>query len=968
MIRPASDRVCRVILCAMSALVFDVAGAGAQDAGRFEAAREHFQKGRYDEALEAYSALEKREADPAAIALGRSQCHEARGELRLAAETLAAAAKDGRDAALQARLAELYFEQGDFERSAAALEKALALEPEQPLARLVQADLWTATGQLKQADEGYRWFVRYYNRVQPTDPTTLLLVARAASQYARWHSVSDIFNFVVNTLCPDALAHDKSRWQAHLVAGELFLEKFNRRDGLPELRKALAINPQAADVYAALAAAAFDEHALAEAEQHAGRALAVNPGHIRALLIRADLRLEADDLTQARDLGEQALNVNPRDERAWARLAACNLLEDGAPPAAELDELFRNLDSIAEAKFDKPSRFTRLVRDLAAVNPHPGVFLTILGEKLEGRRKFDIAERCYKQASLSMPQLAAPKTALGMLYLRIGKNGEAAKILDQAFEADPYHVRVSNLRKVLKVLDGYETISSDHFAIRVDTTADRILGHYMSTYLEEQYPELVRQFGYEPDTRTQFEIFHKARGLSAHEWFSARMVGLPWVQTIGASTGMIVALTSPTASDKPFNWARVVKHEFVHILTLQKTRFNIPHWFTEALAVMSEGYPPPEQWNRLLLERVPRGDVMNLDNINQGFIRPGGIDDWNMAYCQSRLYAKYMIDKFGPETIPTLLEAYRNNLSTDRAIPRVFGVDKEAFEKGYREYVQAIVERLKAIQPDQEITLAQAEKAHLAKPDDPQTAARYAFELLRINRRTDARKLAEQALTGNKKEPLAAVVMASLELRSEDLNAAVGWLEPALDRDRPHPHVLSLLADLKLKQQKYPEAIDLYNRGLALDPERLSWLKGLSTALSKAGQTEKLKPVLEHLTLADGDDPAPRQRLARLALDEGNNAAAVRYGRMALEIDVMDPETHRVLGRAYAGLSLPEKAAAEWAVALELAPDDAETVLELARAEAATGKKDVAIRRLQGLLKRKSDYDAAKKLLEQLQN
>ena len=31
------------------------------------------------------------------------------------------------------------------------------------------------------------------------------------------------------------------------------------------------------------------------------------------------------------------------------------------------------------------------------------------------------------------------------------------------------------------------------------------------------------------------------------------MVGLPWIQTIGASTGMIVALASPTAVDKPFN-------------------------------------------------------------------------------------------------------------------------------------------------------------------------------------------------------------------------------------------------------------------------------------------------------------------------------------------------------------------------------------------------------------------------------
>ena len=139
------------------------------------------------------------------------------------------------------------------------------------------------------------------------------------------------------------------------------------------------------------------------------------------------------------------------------------------------------------------------------------------------------------------------------------------------------------------------------------------------------------------------------------------------------------AMASPTATDKPFNWARVLKHEFVHILTLQQTQFNIPHWYTEALAVTSEGYPRPESWNRLLQARVAAGNLMNLDTINLGFIRPKTPDDWTMAYCQSRLYAQYMTEKFGADTTARLLEAYRQNLSTDQAIPQVCGVDKVTF-------------------------------------------------------------------------------------------------------------------------------------------------------------------------------------------------------------------------------------------------------------------------------------------------
>src|SRR3954452_4675595 len=107
------------------------------------------------------------------------------------------------------------------------------------------------------------------------------------------------------------------------------------------------------------------------------------------------------------------------------------------------------------------------------------------------------------------------------------------------------------------------------------------------------------------------------------------MVGLPWIQTVGASTGKIVALASPTESENPFNWARVLKHEFVHILTLQQTRFNIPHWYTEALAVRSEGYPRSVEWNKLLLDRVPKGNLKNLDKLSMAFIRAGNQENWN---------------------------------------------------------------------------------------------------------------------------------------------------------------------------------------------------------------------------------------------------------------------------------------------------------------------------------------------------
>jgi len=934
-------------LSACTLLFLCAANSAAADpvAERFAQAHVQLQKGRIDEALEAYDSLAGNKADPLRIALGKSRCFEFRGDWKEATEIIEAAVKenDG-DPQLLARLAELYLAQGRFDDAEKSVAKALAIDASHSYARLIESDLNAATGRIKQADEGYHWFIKFYNQTQPEDSETLLVVARATSQYARWHGVPQIFDFCVNTLCPDSLAKDKDCWQAHWIAGTLLLEKYNRAQAVPALKSALAINPRAAPVHAALAMAALQDRGMSEAASHIKQALDANPRLPLALRVLADIQIEDGDLEGAVRSLERALGVNPRDEQALGMLAACRILQDGPPTKTAIDALFASLDketlgNRGDRGAEGAGKFGSLLADVAAWNAHPGVFLYAAGEQLDSRKKYDLAERCYQQAIVSMPQLSGPKSALGMLYMRMGKITEGHKLLDQAFDADPYHLRVSNMRKVVKLLESYDAITTEHFVIRVDSQADMILGRYMAEFLEAEYPALVQQFGYEPPVRTQFEIYNKAKGLSAHQWFSARMVGLPWVQTIGASTGMIVALASPTAGGKQFNWARVVRHEFVHILTLQETNFNIPHWFTEALAVRSEDAPRPEDWNRLLIERVGSGELMNLDNLNYGYSRPRNPDDWQMAYCQSRLYLEYMIDKFGDQKPAELLIAYRNNLTTDQAIPKVFGVGKAAFEQGYRDYIEAIVAGLHTRIFEKPLTPVQAEKAYRAKPDDTRVAARYAYELLKQNKRKDARKIAEEALEKNKAEPLAAVVMARLELRSENVPAAVDWLSGALDRKDPHPRVLELLAELRFKNDEFTQAAELFELGTEHDPDHVPWLKGLAASLRRAGENEKLKPVLERLVIVDGDDAAPRRMLARMALDRDDFAEAVRSARLALQIDVLNVETHRILATAYTGLKQYDQAAREWSVALELKPSEQEFETELARVKKLRDEK-----------------------------
>ena len=219
------------------------------------------------------------------------------------------------------------------------------------------------------------------------------------------------------------------------------------------------------------------------------------------------------------------------------------------------------------------------------------------------------------------------------------------------------------------------------------------------------------------------EIFNQAEGLDGHQWFSARMIGLPYLDTVAASTGRIVAMASPNdpAVGHQMNWARVLTHEMVHVITLQQTNFNCPHWFTEGLAVWSENCPRPQQWNELLVERLAKGKLFNLDTLNFGFIRPQSGGDWHLAYCQAKLYVEYMLvvqpsrlhkdagetpapqreagETPAPqeESLRQMLAAYTEGLDTPAAIRRVFGVSQKEFERGYTAFLKKEVAKLTAL-------------------------------------------------------------------------------------------------------------------------------------------------------------------------------------------------------------------------------------------------------------------------------
>lgn len=831
-------------------------------AAPIDEARSHLDHGRYAEAIEAYASAKDAGAPRAAAALGISRALIETGRYDEAAGLLdESITAEPEDPLLPARRGALRMIRGNFSEALEDAEASLKRDPENPAARLVKADALAELGRIEEAANEYRWFVRLYNRAQPTDPDTLVLVAKGALNYARWKRVNAIFHFVIGELCPDIARAAPDDWRADALSGALLLEKYNESQGVPDLEKALAKNPNAADAYVALAEAAVGDRDFGEAAKRLDAALGVNPRHVAALGLKADLALAEGRLDEVRAPLDAALLVNPHDQEILARVAAFEILS-GRVDSQEYSTALAAVKMADAEAIDAATEFGRIVADLIERNAKPGKFLNRLAATLESRRMYDEAEAAYQAASEVMPELPGPPVALGLLAMRAGDVGRSKAILDTAFKADPFHVRVNNMRKVIGLLEEYENLETEHFTVRFDPAKDRVLAELAAEHLESIYGEVTGEFGFEPPGKTVVELYHTGKGQSGHEWFSARMVGLPWLQTVDASTGLMVALAVPPRG-REYNWARVVRHEFVHVVTLQRTNFRMPHWYAEALAVRSEPFPRPEQWDDLLRTRVPAGELRSLDELDAVFVSPETPEDWQFAYCQSLLYARFLDERFGPEVHRKLLGAYAGRLTTPEAFVDATGTGLAEFEAGYREMLRSLAESLGPRVQENELT-------------------------------EEVRTLLKDATTA---------------VRRRNVAEAISMLESALDRDSPQPQVLEQLGKLKLREGDAAGAAECFALGRAKFPQRRKWVKFEAAALMKGGDSPRLKAALEEVAAFDPDDALAAKRLAELSAEAGDAAAAERWALRALAVTPNDEELHLTLAKACESLGETDRAA-----------------------------------------------------------
>ncbi|MBI1190579.1 MAG: hypothetical protein GC200_07890 [Tepidisphaera sp.] len=466
----------------------------------------------------------------------------------------------------------------------------------------------------------------------------------------------------------DALAaardtRDRLSWQVFLAEALLLHEKGRYQDAGAALDTAISLNPRAAESWALFGEVLVDGLEFPKAEGVAARLDVLAGGASPAgAIVRARVQLRQTE-------GEAALAALAPALKEYPNHRGLRAMEIAATAASfDFDLCKARLDA-----FD-------------AIAPKSPQAYLAAGKAMAEARQYDEAAAYLRTAAERAPNWSDPVVELGLSELQAGHNDASLAALEKATKFDPYNVRADNSLTLLKELATYATVESPHFVIRYKPGVDEVLAKEMPEPLERSYARVTGNgpggIDHQPSHKTVVELYPD------HRWFGVRITGMPALHTIAAATGPVIAMEAPRDGPNhltgPYDWARVVQHEFTHTVTLSRTRNRLPHWFTEASAVYLEDAPRDYNTVQLLTRTFDTDTLLDFENINIAFARPKRPTDRGLAYAQGHFMYQYIIEHFGAKKPLELMDLYAKGVREEAAFQQVLGVSREKFFEDFK--------------------------------------------------------------------------------------------------------------------------------------------------------------------------------------------------------------------------------------------------------------------------------------------
>ena len=714
---------------------------------------------------------------------------------------------------------------------------------------------------------------------------------------------------VLEKLFDKAKTTDPTLRDPYLASGELALAKHDYDLAAKSFRDGLKRFPKDPEFHFGLARAFApgDRRAMVPALE---AALKINTNHIPSRLLLADHLIDAEEYDEAEKLLALVHAVNPEHPEAWAyRAIIAHLRADAAAETKARQNALKHWPTNPRVEH-------------------------LIGQKLSLKYRFAEGAAAQRQALKFDPEHLPAKIQLAQDLLRLGEETEGWQLADEVYQKDPYDVSAFNLVNLKDAMGKFQTLTNQHFILRMAAREARIYGASALALLERAHATLSAKYGLKLDQPVTVEIFPDQKD------FAVRTFGMPGNPGyLGVCFGSVITANSPASqAAHPANWQAVLWHEFCHVVTLQLTKNKMPRWLSEGISVFEEREANPtwgQTMNARYREMILEDDELTpIGDLSSAFMAPKTPQHLDFAYYQSSLVVEYLVGKFGLDALKRILTDLGKGNEINASIAKhtaPLAKLEPAFETFVKQRATNLAPGLDWTKPDPDAAPA---APLLVRPSPP------------------VRPGVPPAVTN---APPFVITM-------------VTNTSPVATLSSTNYHALTREAKQLLAQKKWSEAKVPLQKLIKLHPTQTApgnAYQLLALACQRLNETKLERETLAQLAALSADSIDAYQRLMDLAAKSGDWSEVSTNATRYLAVNPLLAPVHRHLARASEELARPKEAIAAYQTVLELdPPDPAEAHYRLARLLHQTGDPTARRHALQAAEEAPRFRDALNLLLE----